>query len=280
MSTSSSAFSTTSAPPLTMSSTRSLPPSTTTTAISSVASETGTTRPGSPIATTSEAPSAISHDNHHRHLWLAHTFTTSIPSSLVTSYSGSSDVDCTALVAGVATAIVVSFPPPLSVLSSSINPPRNGASVSWRLSSKHFNRGGKGARPVGLVSHGLEDSTRQRYRHLPNVSLSRPCSITLLCPPSQPLHYSIASLPCGDSDRTLALRTQPFSIGHVPFTCCLALNTFLVCAVWLSGGRVGSNIAGNMFSDASDVITIIREPRDWKSARMSFQIFEEELSVY
>ncbi|KAK0490194.1 hypothetical protein EDD18DRAFT_1358830 [Armillaria luteobubalina] len=163
-------FSTTSTSPPTMSSTSSLLPSTTTTSIASIPSQTEITRSGSPIATTSETSSTT-------YLTAVVTFTTNMPSSLATSYSGSSDVSCTALVAGVTTAISVL--PTLILGIVFLYKPAHKRCIDFMETIKHLKRKGKGARTIGLLNYEFEIQIINGYRHVLNTSAMVPRSMLL-----------------------------------------------------------------------------------------------------
>ncbi|KAK0184711.1 hypothetical protein F5146DRAFT_219485 [Armillaria mellea] len=195
----------TSAPPstlsstLTVTSTSSLPPSTTTTSVASTTSQTETTMSSPSITSTSDESSTTSLTTIVTSIsGQLTTYTTNMPTSLATSDSGSSDVNRTALIAGITTAAVVLAA--LALGAVFIYKRAQKRRIGFMETIKRIRREGKGAGAVGLLDDEFEDTTHQPYRDLPNTPVSIPRSMQPPSPPaSEPSNYSTASLVRGDS---------------------------------------------------------------------------------
>ncbi|KAK0429589.1 hypothetical protein EV421DRAFT_1948194, partial [Armillaria borealis] len=109
------------------------------------------------------------------------TYTTNMPTSLATSDSGSSDVNRTALIAGVTTAAVVLAA--LALGAVFIYKRAQKRRIGFMETIKRIRREGKGAGAVGLLDDEFEDMNHQQYRDLPNTPVSIPRSMP---PPSPP----------------------------------------------------------------------------------------------
>ncbi len=121
-----------------------------------------------------------------------------MPTSLATSDSGPSDVNRTALIAGVTTAAVVLAA--LALGAVFIYKRAQKRRIGFMETIRRIRREGKGAGAVGLLDDEFEDTTHQRYRDLPSTPVSVPRSMPPPSPPaSEPSNYSTASLVRGDS---------------------------------------------------------------------------------
>ncbi|KAK0183746.1 hypothetical protein F5146DRAFT_1193341 [Armillaria mellea] len=177
-------------------STSSLPPSTTTASVASTSqTETTTSLPSS--TTTSDESSTTSLTTIVTSIsGQLTTYMTNMPTS--TSDSGSSDVNRTALIAGVITAAVVLAA--LALGAVFIYKRAQKRRIRFMEAIKRIRREGKGAGAVRLLNDEFEDTTHQRYRDLLNMPVSISRSMPPPSPPaSEPSNYSTASLVRGDS---------------------------------------------------------------------------------
>ncbi|KAK0493003.1 hypothetical protein EDD18DRAFT_1181819 [Armillaria luteobubalina] len=120
-----------------------------------------------------------------------------MPPSFASSDAGSSDVNRTALIAGISTAAVVLAA--LALGAVFIYKRAQKRRIRFMETIKRIRREGKGAGAIGLLDDEFEDTTHQRYRDLPNTPVSILHSIPPPSPPpSEPSNYSTASLVRGD----------------------------------------------------------------------------------